>query len=94
MGFLGSGKPTEEVIRQRKHRARVGVIQKAVHDAKPPEKGVTKLKPVINERWDKKMRRYRYCKGVKSITGKSLGGRFIVTPDYAPPDRKTKKPRR
>lgn len=93
MGFLGSGKPLESVIEDRKRGARIGVIQKAMHDAKPPEEGVTKLRPLKEKLWNKKARRYRYEKGI-TIAGKKVGGRFTTAPADAPPERKRKKPRR
>ncbi len=92
MGFLRTSKPTEEVLRERKHAAGVGVIQKAVHDARPPEKGVTRLRPLTEKLWNKKARRYRYEKGIV-IAGKKVGGRFTTAPDDAPPERKRKRPR-
>jgi hypothetical protein len=89
MGFLRSGKPLESVIQERKRNAGVGVVLKAMHDAKPPEEGVTKLRPHTQKLWSKKARRYRYEKGI-SIAGKKVGGRFTTAPDNAPAERKRK----
>jgi hypothetical protein len=93
MGFLRSGKPLESVIQERKRNARVGVVLKAMHDAKPPEEGVTILRPLTQKLWNKKAGRYRYEKGI-SIAGKKVGGRFTTAPADAPLERKRKKPRR
>lgn len=94
MGFLQSSKPTEDVLREREHLAGVGVVIKAAHDARSPERGVTRLPPVIEKIWNKKARRYRYAQGITTLAGKKLGGRFTTAPDNAPSDRKRKKPRR
>lgn len=93
MGFVRSSKPTDEVIRERKRLAGVGVVLKAMHDARPPETGVTRLPPLTKKLWNKKARRYRYERGIV-IAGKKVGGRFTTAPDDAPSERKRKKPRR
>lgn len=89
MGFLTGGKPTEEVLRERRRNAGVGVVIKAMYDARSPETGVTKLAPLKVKLWNKKARRYRYERGV-IIAGKRVGGRFTTAPDDAPANRKRK----
>ena len=95
MGFLTSKtRPLPDVERVQRRNAAVGVIIKAAHDERPPESGVTRLPPVTEKIWNKKARRYRYARGVKTLVGKNLGGRFTTAPDDAPSNRKRKKPRR
>lgn len=83
-------KPTEETLRIYRRNAGAGVLIKAMHDARPPEKGVTRLPPLKQKLWNKKARRYRYEKGIV-IAGKKVGGRFTTAPDDAPSERKRKK---
>ena len=91
MGFLSSTtRSIEKVEREKKRNAGVGVLIKAVHDARPPKTGVDPIGPLIKERWDKKARKYRYSKGVRTITGRPLGGKYAPVPWYAPSERKPK----
>jgi hypothetical protein len=72
--------PTEEmkVLYRRNHAA--GMLFKNMHDAQPPEKGVTKSARNTNIIWDKKVQRYRYTKGANIFGGEKLGGRFTSGP--------------
>lgn len=80
--------PTPERRREYRRAAAVGQVIKAMTDVTPPKTGVTRLDPLIEVRWDKKVRRYRIERGMKTLTGKKVGGRFVKAPDYAPPERK------
>lgn len=83
-------KPLESTLRVYRRNAAVGVVLKAMHDARPPETGVTRLAPLKDKLWNKKARRYRYEKGIV-IAGEKVGGRFTTAPDDAPADRKRRK---
>ena len=87
-------KPTPEVERIYERNASVGQFLKRLHDAQPAQKEATRLDPIIEKIWSKKARRYRYAAGVKTLTGKKLGGQFAAAPEDAPATRKRRKPRR
>lgn len=82
--------PTPETQRVYDRNHSYWMFLKDLSDSEPPEKEVTKLDSVIEVKWDKRaqVRRYRYEKGMKTLTGKSMGGKFAPAPSYAPPERK------
>jgi hypothetical protein len=64
------------------------MLFKAMHDAKARDEGATKLDSITALIWDKRVRRYRYTHGMKTLNGTKLGGRFAPAPDNAPSERK------
>jgi hypothetical protein len=70
--------PETQLIYDQDHA--YGMFLKGMSDAQVPEKGATELDSITEKIWDKRVQRYRYTRGMRTLAGKRMGGKFASAP--------------